>query len=82
MIISNSGSKGGQGMLCLHPLPGHSMPALGTLPYIYAGRICLPGLFFPAVHCSYQNACQLLFITLTWLLPQLFSCWLQKAWVC
>lgn len=69
-------------MLCLHPSPEIGMPALGTLPYIYAGNICLPGLFFSAVHCSYQDTCQLFFITLTWLFPQLFSCWLQRTWVC
>lgn len=33
-------------MLCLHPSPGNSVLMLGTLPYIYAGNICLPGLSF------------------------------------
>lgn len=37
-IISSSHSKGGQGMLCLHPSPGNSMPTPGTPPYIYAGN--------------------------------------------
>lgn len=86
-MASHSHSTGRAGVLHLHPSPGAllmctGVPALATLSCPHPGRICLASLPIPEVHCPYQDTCQLLFLTLTWLLPQLFACWLQRAWTC
>lgn len=87
IMASHSHSTGRAGVLHLHPSPGAllmcaGVPALATLSCPHPGHICLASLPVPEVHCPYQDTCQLLFLTLIWLLPQLFACWLQRAWTC